>query len=189
MNASPLAVDRIEFLKFRVRAMPTWNGKADKSFPQLSFDMNNVVFGSRSSLDYGDDQLSDPRHFTFHFGLRLLQNEQTGTIQLPYEIEAETVVFLRFEGDGLPQPLERFKLIRANGYPIAYAAIREMVCSFTGRSSHGVWQLPSANFTNDAKLEAQQDERVRCERLLTLAQPALKAKKRKTKAVRSVEDH
>jgi hypothetical protein len=183
MHASPLAVDRVEFLKFRVRAVPTWSGKADDGFPQLSFDMNNVVFGSRSSLDYRDDELLDPRHFVFHFGLRLLQNEQTEPIQLPYEIEAETIVFLRFESDNRPPPQERFKLIRANGYPIAYAAIREMVCSFTGRSSHGVWQIPSANFTDDAQLEAAEDERVRCERLQALDKPLSKRKKKIAKTV------
>ena len=183
MEASPLAVDRVEFLKVQIASVQSWKSKADQALPQLSLDMSNSVFEWRASLDYGDDELLDPRHFVFHFGLRLQQDSQKKKVQLPYEIEVEVVVFLRFEADELPPPQDRFKLIRANGYPIAYAAIREMVCSYTGRSSHGVWQLPSVNFMKDAEAEAVVDEHDRITRLAAQKRKASKVKSRKAKAI------
>lgn len=181
MNASPLAVDRVEFLKVQIAAEPGWKGAANEAFPQLTMDMSESVFEWRSSIDYGDNELTDPRHFVFHFGLRLQQASQKKKIKLPYQVEVEAVVFLRFEDDELPSPRERFKIIRENGYPIAYAAVREMICNCTGRSTHGVWQLPSVNFKKDADGESLVDEETRIDRIAALAKKSQRPKSRKLK--------
>lgn len=185
MDVSPLAVDRIEFLKIQVASNPAWKGGVDKNFPQLLLDTQSTVCEWRSSLDYGDEELSDPRHFVFSFGLRVQQAAQKKGAILPYEIEVEVMVFLRFAVNDIPPVADRFRVIRANGYPIAYAAIREMICNCTGRGTHGVWQLPSVNFSKDAVAGAVDDETARLKRIAAMNAKPVRLKSAPSKAVTS----
>jgi hypothetical protein len=169
MRVSPLAVERIEFLNVRVKANQDWVGGDDSPLPQLVFDLNDGLVEWKSDLQYPDDESDDPKHFAFRFAVRVIQSKQPKGVSIPYDVEVEALVFLFAPFDANVSQKERFKIARENGYPILYGAIREMVSNLTARGTHGLWQIPSANFQDQIKPEVDQDEKARIERKLAPA--------------------
>jgi hypothetical protein len=175
MRASPLAVERIEFLNIRVKANPNWKPDEKQTFPQLQVDLEGASFEWRSHLDYSDDEAAAPQHFAFRFSLRLIQNAQKPGFELPYDAEIEARVFISSEFPENISPKDRFGIVRESGYPILYGAIREMLCNLTARSTHGLWHIPSMMFREHIKSEVEGDEE---KRLSLLATFGTKVKKR-----------
>lgn len=160
MKASPLLLDRLEFSQLHLAANPDYKNGLQKEFPQLAFSFKNIFFQRRSSVDYPPDQVDDPRHFIFKLGIKLDQASQKDGIVLPYEVEVEAVAFFRYMTDEM-NGADRFRAVRASGYPMLYGAIREMIANLTARGSFGLWQLPSTNFSRAAEQESKLDEEQR----------------------------
>ncbi len=156
MKPSILSLTRLEFEKIHIEFNPNYvEEKGDSGFPQLDFNFNNVVFEIASSLAYPDQEIDDPRHFTLMLRLSIKQESQETGITIPYSISIEGRVYLYFKGndEGLP----RFKAVRNTGYMMLWGAFREQVANFTSRSGHGLWFLPSPNFTRSVEDEAPKD--------------------------------
>lgn len=156
MNPSILSLSRLEFEKFNIEFNPSFSDETeDTFFPQLEFNFNKVVFEIKSSLAYPDSEIDDPRHFTLNLCLSLKQSSQEEGIVLPYSVVIEGRAYLFFKGkeDGAT----RFKVVRGTGYMMLWGAFREQIANFTSRSGHGLWFLPSPNFTQSVENETPKD--------------------------------
>jgi hypothetical protein len=160
MRASPLAVERIEFHNVRVRANSEWNQPNASALPQLAVNLEHAAIEWQSSLSFPEAEVSDPRHFVFRFAFRMIQNKQTESVKLPYDIELDALVFLKIEFEE-SDIKARFRVVRESGYPILYGAIREAVCNLTARGPHGLWQIPSMNFRDQLDADVADDEQSR----------------------------
>lgn len=160
MKASSLLLDRLEFSHIHVVANLAYSNGVAKDFPQLAFSFKDVLFLRRSALDYPPSEAEDPRHFVFRVGIKLEPSSQKKEVVLPYDVEVEAVAYFRYTGDDMTGA-DRFRAVRASGYPMLYGAIREMIANLTARSQFGLWQMPSANFSRAAEQESKTDEESR----------------------------
>lgn len=156
MNPSIFQLSRLEFRRMDIEVNTDYV-PSDKNqfFPQLEFDFNKVKFELATALDYPDDEIDDPRHFTLALKVSVRQAKQNEEIVLPYSVTIEGSAFLHFRGND--DVASRFKFVRNTGYSMLYGAYREYVANFTSRSSHGLWFLPSPNFTKRAEDDASYD--------------------------------
>lgn len=182
MKASPLLLDRLEFSQIHISTNSEYKNGLQKEFPQLAFGFKDVFFQRRSAVDYPPEEANDPRHFVFKLGIKLDSKLQKAGIILPYNVEAEAIAFFRYITDEM-NGADRFRAVRASGYPMLYGAIREMVANLTARSSFGLWQLPSANFSRSAEQESKLDEEQRLE-LIRMSTEKSKKPKQKKKSVK-----
>lgn len=157
MKPSPLTLERLEFTRVHIDANPAFMEKAaiDQT-PQLAFDFNGVTFKRTAALRYPGSEADDPKHFHCEFRLVIAKDDQKKAV-IPYEIDVEASALLTYLDDGL-KGNERFRGVRFSAYQMLYGAIREMVCNLTARSKFGMLQLPSADFRQAAKEDAERDE-------------------------------
>ncbi|MBB4226079.1 hypothetical protein [Variovorax guangxiensis] len=177
MNAQILHLDRIEFSTIKIE---TNSGEftRDDTFPQLTFDFDNVTVLTRSDLLFPPDQAEDPRAFILIYGIKVESDSaKKKEIQIPYDIEIEALGYFRYVGGDEFKGAERFRAVRFSGYQILYGAIREMVSNLTARGRNGLWHLPARNFGAVAKSRSDQDEENRQELLKTLSAPNTPAAK------------
>jgi hypothetical protein len=169
MKPASLSLDRLEFSNIHVSTNPDFEadeGEINCAFPQLNYKFSGVNFLRRTRVNFPDDEANDPRHFHVNFAITAKSSDQKAKI-IPYEFEIEVSAFLTYLGDQL-SGVDRFKAVRYSAYPMLYGAIREMLASLTARSTHGLWQLPSADFRSAALEEAQKDEERRLSLLKTI---------------------
>lgn len=164
MNTQKLLLDRIEFLAVKIESVKAGKFEGNKAFPQLNIDFSKIGVLTRSSLNYGDEEVSDPRHFALTYGVKIDKDQPEGA-KVPYVIEVEVVGFFRYTGGDEFVGEDRFRAVRFSGYQLLYGAIREMVANITARARHGLLQLPARTFGVIAKERAAQDEVERQERL------------------------
>ncbi|WP_444633909.1 hypothetical protein [Cupriavidus oxalaticus] len=197
MKAAPLTLNRLEFTEISVSSNEKFEPKNDCYAPQLTFDFSGCMFRRKSFLKFPDEELDQPKNFALRFELALSKEDQTGDICPPYffNIIAQAFVTVgnsKFDGD----PAELFRAVRFTGYTMIYGAMREMLANLTARSTHGMLQLPSAQFHETAREESVRDEARRKERLLTRTheesrkeaiaiQPPVAPKPRKAKGSRT----
>ncbi|MCS0592224.1 hypothetical protein ACFQ09_24095 [Massilia norwichensis] len=156
MNPGAIFLSRLEFVRFEVEVNRDYVNRSENSvFPQLEFDFHNVTFDLGSNLDYPEEEVGDPRHFTLSLKLSIRQEKQSDGVVLPYSFNIEGVAYLHFRGSD--EGLMRFKYVRGTGYPMLYSAFREQIANFTSRSEHGLWFLPSPTFTKMVDENAPQD--------------------------------
>lgn len=169
MKPSSLSLDRLEFVKIQVSANPKFDPNTDRgtcAYPQLNYDFSGVNFVRRTKVNFPDDEAKDPRHFQVIFSMAVLGRDQNKKV-LPYEFDIEAVAYLTYLGSDM-HGVDRFKAVRYSAYPMLYGAIREMLSTTTARSSHGMLQLPSADFRKSALTDAEKDE----ERRVSLLGPS-----------------
>ncbi|MBA1227937.1 MULTISPECIES: hypothetical protein [Stutzerimonas stutzeri group] len=157
MKAPLLSVDKIEFEKISVEVNPEFDGEYSSELKKVNFNYKGSRFFRSVSLSYPDDQLADPRFFSFTLNLVLSQDNQKSEIILPYSIDVKATAYMRYDGEK-HKNVELFRAVRATGYAILYGSIREMISNLTARGPHGLWMLPAADFNSAAQEEAQQDE-------------------------------
>jgi hypothetical protein len=156
MNPGAIFLSRLEFVRFEIDVNHDYSAQNENSFfPQLEFDFHNVTFDLGSNLDYPEEELQDPRHFTLSLTLSIRQEKQSDGVVLPYSFNIEGVAYLHFRGND--EGLMRFKYVRGTGYPMLYSAFREQIANFTSRSEHGLWFLPSPTFTKMVDENAPKD--------------------------------
>lgn len=156
MNPSVFLLSRLEFRRFDIEVNPEFVPPEEKAFfPQLDFDFNKVKFELSTDLDYPDEELNDPRHFTVAIKLSIRQSKQDDGIVLPYSVTIDGAAYLHFRGK--EEGLTRFKFVRGTGYSMLYSAFREQVANFTSRSVHGLWFLPAPNFNIRVEADAPKD--------------------------------
>lgn len=156
MNPGAIFLSRLEFIRFEIEVNDEYSVRKENStFPQLDFDFNNVTFDLGSSLVYPEEEVDDPRHFSLSLRLSIRQEKQTDGMVLPYSFNIEGIAYLYFRGND--EGLMRFKYVRGTGYPMLYSAFREQIATFTARSEHGLWFLPSPSFTRLVDENAPQD--------------------------------
>ncbi|MGX9786379.1 hypothetical protein [Janthinobacterium lividum] len=185
MSPGVISLTRLEFVKALIEANTDFpDGRGDEVFPQLDFDFNKVFFEIGNTLSYPDEELDDPRHFSLMMRISLRQASQQEVV-LPYTVSLEAIAYLYFQGkeDGL----ERFKIVRGTGYSMLYSAFREYIATFTGRSCHGVWFLPSPNFNKNVEMDAPQDVVIRDTRLKKLNKKKRAVKNAKVMDVEPIE--
>lgn len=177
MKPSSITLSRIEFHRIHIDVNHDFEPASEENvFPQLDFSFNGVVFKRYSELMYPEDEIADPRHFTFHFGLHLANDAQEKTVKLPYEIDIGGAVYCHLDAGNL-EGVERFRAIRNTAYMMMYGAIREQVATLTGRSVYGPLMLPAPTFASISEEEAKTDELKRQERLKLLNKPKRGRKK------------
>lgn len=164
MKAPLLSVDKIEFEKVHVEANPDFEGEYSSELKKVDFNYKGARFVRSVSLSYPDDQLTDPKIFSFTLNLVLNQENQKTEIILPYSIDVKATAYMCYNADQ-HKGEELFRAVRATGYAILYGSIREMVSNITARGPHGLWMLPAADFNQASKLEAVRDEADRQETL------------------------
>ncbi|MFM0647020.1 hypothetical protein PQR14_22070 [Paraburkholderia bryophila] len=177
MNPSSLTLERLEFLKIHIGSNVDYSVPEGQSGPQLPFDFNGINFTRRSQLRYPPEEAADPKHFFCKLGVKVMQEDQRDKV-IPYEIDVEVSAFFTYEDDTLTEA-KRFRAVRFSAYQMLYGAIREMVSNTTARSTFGMLQLPSADFREAARIESEDDEERRKNRL---------AKLERTKASEDAED-
>jgi len=156
MNPSVFQLSRLEFRRMDIEVNTEFVPSEEKQFfPQLDFEFKKVKFELATALDYPDDEIEDPRHFTLSLKLSIRQAKQNEGVVLPYSVTIEGSAFLYFKGSD--DVASRFKFVRNTGYSMLYGAYREYVANFTARSSHGLWFLPAPNFTKRAEADASYD--------------------------------
>lgn len=160
MKAPLLSVDKVEFEKISVEVNPEFDGAYSSELKKIDFNYKGSRFFRSVSLSYPDDQLNDPRFFSFTFNLLLNQENQKTEIVLPYSIDVKATAYMRYDGEK-HKNVELFRAVRATGYAILYGSIREMISNLTARGPHGLWMLPAADFNSAAQEEAQRDEKDR----------------------------
>lgn len=168
MKPASLSLDRLEFTKIHVVANPKFDPSSEEAncaYPQLNFNFSGVNFVRRTRVNFPDDEAADPRHFQVVFSMTALEKDQEKKT-LPYEFDVEVIAYLTYLGSEM-HGVDRFKAVRYSAYPMLYGAIREMVSTTSARSSHGMLQLPSADFRKSALSDAEKDE----ERRLALLGP------------------
>jgi len=164
MKPASLSLDRLEFTKIHVVANPNFEPSPDEAscaYPQLSFNFSGVNFVRRTRVNFPDDEAADPRHFQVVFSMTALEKDQDKKT-LPYEFDVEVIAYLTYLGSEM-HGVDRFKAVRYSAYPMLYAAVREMLSNTSARSSHGMLQLPSADFRKSALSDAEKDEERRLE--------------------------
>jgi len=166
-----LLVERIEFEQVKVEASRSVEVEADEGFPQIKCDFEKIEQLVRSQLDYPSEELHDPVHFRFVYGVKIGSPKKKEFNQPPYCIEVEAVGYFRYVGKEAHEGVERFRAVRFTGYQILYGAIREMVANVTARGPNGLWHLPGRNFHGVAKVMAEKDEALRQERIHALTEP------------------
>lgn len=156
MNPSVFLLSRLEFRRFDIEVNPDFVPPEEKAFfPQLDFDFNKVKFELSTDLVYPDEEVGDPRHFTVAIKLSIRQAKQTDGVVLPYSVTIDGNAYLHFRGK--EEGLSRFKFVRGTGYSMLYSAFREQVATFTSRSVHGLWFLPTPNFNIRVEADAPRD--------------------------------
>lgn len=161
MNEPLLLVERIEFNAVKVEVSKSAQPQRDKVFPQLDVDFSKLEVLVRSQLHYPDQEVGEPTHFKFVYGIKIAEPEGSGKVSPPYCVEIEAVGFFRYIGNDAHVGVERFRAVRFTGYQILYGAMREMVANITARGPSGLWHLPGRNFTSVAKAMAEKDEEER----------------------------
>jgi hypothetical protein len=169
MKPSSLSLERLEFAKVSVTANPDYTPSGTNAFPQLLFDFKGVNISRRARLKYAADESDDPKHFFCMFGIKIALEDQPER-ELPYEIDVEVSALVTYLDDTL-RGADRFRAVRFSAYQMLYGSVREMVSTITARSRFGLWQLPSADFRQAAKLDAENDEKRRQEKLLSIKSP------------------
>ncbi|MGE8362332.1 hypothetical protein [Pseudomonas sp.] len=164
MKAPLLSVDKIEFEKINVEANPEFDGTYSSELKKIDFNYKGSRFFRLVSLSYPDDQLDDPKFFSFTLNLVLNQEKQKTEITLPYSVDVKVTAYMRYNAEK-HKGTELFRAVRATGYAILYGSIREMISNLTARGPHGLWMLPAADFNSAAQDEALQDEKDRQEGL------------------------
>ncbi|MFI8607416.1 hypothetical protein ACIGFL_03555 [Pseudomonas sp. NPDC077649] len=164
MKAPLLSVDKIEFEKISVEANPEFDGVFSSELKKVEFNYKGSRFFRSVGLSYPDDQLEDPKFFSFTLNLVLSQENQKSEIILPYSVDVKATAYMRYNADK-HKGADLFRAVRATGYAILYGSIREMISNLTARGPHGLWMLPAADFNSAAQDEAQQDEKDRQEGL------------------------
>lgn len=164
MKAPLLSVDKIEFERINIEANPEFDGTYSSELKKIDFNYKGSRFFRSVSLSYPDDQLADPKIFSFTLNLALNQENQKSEITLPYSIDVKVTAYMRYNGEK-HKGAELFRAVRATGYAILYGSIREMISNLTARGPHGLWMLPAADFNSAAQDESQQDEKDRQEGL------------------------
>ncbi len=180
MNPSIFQLSRLEFRGVDIEVNPEYQPPEDKPFfPQLDFEFNKVKFELATALDYPDNEIDDPQHFTLALKLSVRQAKQDEGIVLPYSVTIEGSAYLHFRGSD--EGLARFKAVRGTGYLMLYGAYREYVANFTSRSTHGLWFLPTPNFNKrveeDAPYDFERWEALKFELSKKLAKGKRRAKK------------
>lgn len=168
MKAPLLSVEKIEFLKIGVDANSNFDGQFSHELHQLDYKFKGVKFVRQVQLSFPDEDLEDPRYFSFSLRLILLQENQSEDAVLPYNIDVQAVAYMHYRAKN-HNGADRFRAVRATGYSILYGAIREMVSNLTSRGPHGMWMLPAADFNEASQDESLRDEAERIERLERLA--------------------
>lgn len=171
MNEPLLLVERIEFNAVKIEVSKSAQPQRDKVFPQLDVDFSKLEVLVRSQLHYPDQELEEPTHFKFVYGIKIGEPEESGKISPPYCVEIEAVGFFRYIGNDAHVGVERFRAVRFTGYQILYGAMREMVANITARGPSGLWHLPGRNFTSVAKAMAEKDEEERLGEMGKLKEP------------------
>lgn len=164
MKAPLLSVDKIEFEKINVEANPDFDGTYSSELKKIDFNYKGSRFFRSVGLSYPDDQLADPKFFSFTLNLVLNQENQKSEVILPYSIDVKVTAYMCYNGQK-HKGAELFRAVRATGYAILYGSIREMISNLTARGPHGLWMLPAADFNSAAQDEAQKDEQDRQEGL------------------------
>jgi hypothetical protein len=170
MKPSPLSLERLEFSKVSITANPNFTPESANVFTQLVFDFKGINISRRARLKYAKEEANDPKHFYCMFGIKIAFEDQPERV-LPYEIDVEVSAFVTYLGDAL-QGADRFRAVRFTSYQMLYGSVREMVSTITARSRYGLLQLPSADFRQAARLDSENDEVRRQEKLLSLTAPA-----------------
>lgn len=156
MNPSVFLLSRLEFRRIDIEVNPEFVPPEEKAFfPQLDFDFNKVKFELSTDLVYPDEEVNDPRHFTVAIKLSIRQTKQTDGVVLPYSVTIDGSAYLHFRGK--EEGLSRFKFVRGTAYSMLYSAFREQVATFTARSVHGLWFLPTPNFNTRVEADAPRD--------------------------------
>lgn len=180
MRPGIISLTRLEFVRALIEANPDFpEGRRDEVFPQLDFDFNKVFFEVGTRLSYPDEELDDPRHFSLMMRVSVRQASQQEVV-VPYTVSLEAVAYLYFNGK--EEGLDRFKIVRGTGYAMLYSAFREHIATFTGRSCHGVWFLPSPNFNKNVEADAPGDVERREARIKKLS------KKKRNVKPKEIED-
>lgn len=175
MNHLLLLVERIEFEVVKVEASRTVGVETDNAFPQIKSDFNKFEVLVRSQLDYPDEEVADPTHFRFLYGIRIGKPSKPEFGAPPYCIEVEAVGYFHYVGKESHVGGERFRAVRFTGYQILYGAIREMVANVTARGPNGLWHLPGRNFHGVAKTMSEKDEAARQAKLQKAEQQLIAA--------------
>lgn len=183
MSEPLLLVERIEFQTVKVDASRTAKVERDDVFPQLFLDFAQIEVLVRSQLDYPPEELNDPTHFRFLYGVKIGEPKDASKVKPPYCLEVEATGFFRYVGKDVHVGVERFRAVRFTGYQILYGAIREMVANITARGPHGLWHLPARNFHGVAKAMSEKDEAARQTRLEQAAASALESSTREALGV------
>ena len=157
MKAPLLSVDKIEFEKVSVEANPDFEGAFSSELKKVDFNYKGVRFLRSVSLSYPDDQLDEPKIFSFTLSLVLSQENQKSEVTLPYSIDVKATAYMCYNADQ-HKGEELFRAVRATGYAILYGSIREMISNITARGPHGLWMLPAADFNHASRDESVRDE-------------------------------
>lgn len=166
MKAAPLTLNRLEFTNISIEANENFNIENQPTYaPQLEFNFQGIMFRKKSSLAYPDDEVDAPKNFALMFELAIDKKDQKEDVCPPYFFRVAAQAFLTLERHDFDNKVEVFRAVRQTGYSMIYGAMREMVANLTCRSTHGMMQLPTAQFQSQAKLEAEADEKVRVKRL------------------------
>jgi hypothetical protein len=127
LKASPLVIERHEFLSFRVDV-------SDADSPKGLMSLHTIRQVQQNP--------EEPRHWmvdlTVEFGSR--------DDQLPAPYMGSIAVRGWFEVANAYPEERQVTLIEVTATSILYGACREMLASFTARSSHGIASLPSVSF-------------------------------------------
>jgi len=169
MKAAPLTLNRLEFTQVSIEANDRFTTEEQRYAPQLDFSFSGAMFRKKSSLAYQDEEISEPKKFALKFELALNKEDQKEDICPPYYFRLAAQAFMTLEKSDFDNTLEVFRAVRQTGYSIIYGAMREMVANLTARSTHGMMQLPTAQFQQAAKDEAEKDEANRVVRLKKLS--------------------
>jgi preprotein translocase subunit SecB len=183
MSNQILLLDRVEFVKINVEALP---GKyaLDENFPQIVNDPEKIKVLTRSELMYPPEQLDDPRVFVLLYGVKVEADSKSESVP-PYAIEVEAAGYFRYVGGEEFSGEHRFRAVRFSGYQILYGAIREMVSNLTARGRHGLWHMPARNFGRIAEQRAKDDEVQRQSALAARSEPVSLAPPKKPRKARS----
>ncbi|MGC5809335.1 hypothetical protein [Ralstonia pseudosolanacearum] len=165
MKVAPLSLNRLEFTEVYVETNEEFSAKNQNYAPQLDFNFRGAMFRTGSSLAFQNDELEDPKNFALNFELALEKKDQEKGFCPPYYFRFSVQAFLTLEKNVFDQTVEVFRAVRQTGYSMIYGAMREMLANITSRSSHGMLQLPTAQFQQQAKEEAEKDEARRIARL------------------------
>jgi preprotein translocase subunit SecB len=142
MLLSPIQLKSFYYLLLKIELDYAY--KPDPEQPQARWsELIQESIGEQVGFNELTDGEGPNGLYAVRLGIRL-QNETEKV--LPYNVEVQAVGLFEWVDKSVTDAEKKESLIRVNGLSIVYGAIRDQICTTTGRFPHGPMLLPTMNF-------------------------------------------